>query len=158
LRAAEDSRKRFASTQTQRYSWEALRHLRRGAGPARWANKKNFVKIIRRGTLRLALALTPSLSPTAAASLFGGTRMGSDGTISLVKRRRRPARSSTNSTMTTMARSIAPNLKAAFDQDWAVADPDNDKTLTKDEYLNYVEKVFKRADTDGDGTVDAKEA
>jgi hypothetical protein len=38
------------------------------------------------------------------------------------------------------------------------ADPDNDKTLTKDEYLSYVEMVFKRADTDGDGTVDAKEA
>ena len=61
--------------------------------------------------------------------------------------------------MTTMARSIAPSLEAAFSQqDWAIADPDNDKTLTKDEYLNYVEMVFKRADTDGDGTVDAKEA
>ena len=37
-------------------------------------------------------------------------------------------------------------------------DTDNDKTLTKDEYLNYVETVFKRADPDNDGTVDAKEA
>ena len=44
------------------------------------------------------------------------------------------------------------------EQDWAIADPDNDKTLTKDEYLNYVEFAFKRADKDGDGTVDAKEA
>ena len=25
------------------------------------------------------------------------------------------------------------------EQDWKIADPDNDKTLTKDEYLNYVE-------------------
>ena len=39
-----------------------------------------------------------------------------------------------------------------------IADPDNDNTLTKDEYLNYVEFAFKRADTDSDGTVDAKEA
>ena len=30
--------------------------------------------------------------------------------------------------------------------------------MTKDEYLNYVEIVFKRADRDSDGTVDAKEA
>ena len=38
------------------------------------------------------------------------------------------------------------------------ADPDNDGTLTKDEYLKYVEFAFKRADTNGDGTVDATEA
>ena len=43
-------------------------------------------------------------------------------------------------------------------QDWKIADPDNDKTLTKDEYLKYVEYAFKRADTDNEGTVDAKEA
>ena len=43
-------------------------------------------------------------------------------------------------------------------QDWKIADPDSDKTLTKDEYLAYVEVLFKRADTDGEGTVDAKEA
>jgi Ca2+-binding EF-hand superfamily protein len=44
------------------------------------------------------------------------------------------------------------------EQDWGTADPDGDRTLTKDEYLNYTEFVFKRADKDGDGTVDAKEA
>ena len=42
------------------------------------------------------------------------------------------------------------------DADWAVADPDNDKTISKDEYLAYVEAVFKKADTDNDGTIDAK--
>ena len=42
-------------------------------------------------------------------------------------------------------------------KDSAAADPDNDKTITKDEYLSFVETVFKRADKDNDGTVDAKE-
>ena len=43
------------------------------------------------------------------------------------------------------------------DADWKVADPDNDKTISKDEYLAYVEAVFKKADADNDGTIDAKE-
>src|SRR5262249_39757201 len=37
------------------------------------------------------------------------------------------------------------------------ADPDNDGSLSKDEYLALVEKVFKKADPDNDGTVDAAE-
>ena len=37
------------------------------------------------------------------------------------------------------------------------ADPDHDGTLTKDEYLSIVEKLFKKADVDNDGTLDAKE-
>lgn len=41
--------------------------------------------------------------------------------------------------------------------DFAGADPDNDKTLTKDEYLAVVEKRFKAADPDNDGTVSAAE-
>src|SRR5208337_3201261 len=31
------------------------------------------------------------------------------------------------------------------EQDWGTADPDSDKTLTKDEYLNYTEFAFRRA-------------
>ena len=42
-------------------------------------------------------------------------------------------------------------------KDFAAADPDNDKTLTKDEYLAVVEKRFKAADPDNDGTVSAAE-
>jgi EF hand len=42
-------------------------------------------------------------------------------------------------------------------KDFAAADPDNDKTLTKDEYLAMVEKRFKAADPDNDGTVSAAE-
>ena len=37
------------------------------------------------------------------------------------------------------------------------ADPDNDGTLTKEEYLAVVEKRFKAADPDNDGTVSATE-
>ena len=42
-------------------------------------------------------------------------------------------------------------------KDFSGADPDKDKTLTKDEYLTVVEKRFKAADTDNDGTVSAEE-
>jgi hypothetical protein len=37
------------------------------------------------------------------------------------------------------------------------ADPDHDKTLTKDEYLALVERRFNAANPDRDGTLDAKE-
>src|SRR5215813_10743887 len=42
-------------------------------------------------------------------------------------------------------------------QEFAVADPDKDGTLTKDEYLTVVEKRFKAADPDNDGKLDEKE-
>jgi hypothetical protein len=42
-------------------------------------------------------------------------------------------------------------------KEWAAADPDNDKTISKDEFLAYVEALFKKADPDSDGTLDAKE-
>ncbi len=42
-------------------------------------------------------------------------------------------------------------------KDFAATDPDNDKTLTKDEYLAAVEKRLKAADPDNDGTVSAAE-
>jgi Ca2+-binding EF-hand superfamily protein len=42
-------------------------------------------------------------------------------------------------------------------KDLAAADPDKDKTLTKDEYLALVEARFKAADPDNDGKLDAKE-
>jgi Ca2+-binding EF-hand superfamily protein len=42
-------------------------------------------------------------------------------------------------------------------KDFASADPDKDKTLTKDEYLAVVEQRFKAADADNDGSVSAAE-
>jgi len=43
------------------------------------------------------------------------------------------------------------------DKELKAADPDNDGTLSKDEYLAIVEKRFKAADSDNDGTVSAAE-
>jgi hypothetical protein len=40
---------------------------------------------------------------------------------------------------------------------FATADPDKDKTLTKDEYLAAVEQRFKAADADNDGSVSETE-
>lgn len=42
-------------------------------------------------------------------------------------------------------------------KEFAAADPDKDKTLTKDEYLAVVEQRFKAADPDHDGTISAAE-
>jgi Ca2+-binding EF-hand superfamily protein len=42
-------------------------------------------------------------------------------------------------------------------KEFAAADPDNDGTLTKDEYFTIVEKRFKAADPNSDGTVSAAE-
>jgi hypothetical protein len=47
--------------------------------------------------------------------------------------------------------------KRLTDKELAAADPDNDGTLTKDEYLAVVEQRFKAADPDNDGTVSAAE-
>ena len=75
-----------------------------------------------------------------------------------MRRRPRQAPCSTSLRRTTTARSTARNCRDRIpDADWTIADPDNDKTISKDEYLAYVEAVFKHADTDNDGTLDAKE-
>jgi Ca2+-binding EF-hand superfamily protein len=42
-------------------------------------------------------------------------------------------------------------------KEFGAADPDHDKTLTKDEYLAVVEQRFKAANPDNDGTLDARE-
>jgi len=52
-----------------------------------------------------------------------------------------------------MPRSRPANSKKEFKE----ADPDNDGTLTKDEYLALAVKLFNAADADKDGTLDAKE-
>jgi Ca2+-binding EF-hand superfamily protein len=41
--------------------------------------------------------------------------------------------------------------------DFEAADPDKDRTISKEEYLTLVERRFKEADTDADGTLTAKE-
>jgi Ca2+-binding EF-hand superfamily protein len=49
-------------------------------------------------------------------------------------------------------------LKGRLTQkEFTAADPDNEGTLSKDEYLAVVEKRFKATDPDNDGTVSAAE-
>jgi Ca2+-binding EF-hand superfamily protein len=49
-------------------------------------------------------------------------------------------------------------LKGRLTQkEFTAADPDNEGTLSKDDYLAVVEKRFKAADPDNDGTVSAAE-
>ena len=121
-------------------------------------NEEIVLKLIRRRTL-LASALTFALSPAFATTTLRGIDIDKDGTIDLNE-----AKAAASSVFDKLDVDHDGTLSRAelrgrvLSQDWAVADPDNDKTMTKDEYLNYVEIVFKRADRDGDGTVDAKEA
>ncbi len=117
------------------------------------------MQLINRRTLLLASALTFALSPAFAASVFSGIDTDKDGTIDL---------NEAKATASSVFDKLDADHDGALDraelkgrvpeQDWATADPDSDKTLTKDEYLNYVEFAFKRADKNGDGMVDAKEA
>jgi Ca2+-binding EF-hand superfamily protein len=117
------------------------------------------MKLIGRRTLLLALALTSTLSPSLAASVFSGIDTDNDGTISLDEAKAAASKVFDQLDHDHDGTLDRPELRGRIpDQDWKIADPDSDKTLTKDEYLNYVEYAFKRADTNSDGTVDAKEA
>jgi Ca2+-binding EF-hand superfamily protein len=42
-------------------------------------------------------------------------------------------------------------------QEFRQADADKDRTLDRDEFLAFVEKLFKAADTDHDGQLDRQE-
>jgi Ca2+-binding EF-hand superfamily protein len=124
-----------------------------------WRNEEIVMKLISRRTLLLASALTFAASPAFAASVFSGIDTNNDGTIDLNE-----AKAAASKVFDQLDADHDGTLNRAElrgripDQDWKIADPDSDKTLTKEEYLNYVEYAFKRADTNGDGTVDATEA
>jgi Ca2+-binding EF-hand superfamily protein len=117
------------------------------------------MKLISRRTLLLSSALTFALSPAIAASVFSGIDTNNDGTIDLNE-----AKAAASKVFDKLDADHDGTLSRAElrgrvpEKDWAIADPDNDKTLTREDYLNYVEFAFKRADTNGDGTIDAKEA
>ncbi len=70
----------------------------------------------------------------AAAALFDRLDTDKDGTLDIKELKGRMSR-----------------------EEFAAADPDHDKTLTKEEYLTAVEQRFKAADPDNDGTVSAPE-
>ncbi len=70
----------------------------------------------------------------SATDLFASLEKDADGTVDLREMKGRVS-------------------KKAF----KTADPDNDGTLSKDEFLTMVSVMFKDADPDNDGTLDAKE-
>ncbi len=51
----------------------------------------------------------------------------------------------------------SPKIEAAGRQWLALMNKDNDNTVDKKEFLDYMEKEFTKADTDHDGTLDARE-
>jgi Ca2+-binding EF-hand superfamily protein len=116
------------------------------------------MEFISRRTL-LASGLTLALSPALAASVFSGIDTNADGTVSLDE-----AKAAASKVFDKLDRDHdgtlnRPELRGRIPaQDWKIADPDNDTTLTREEYLKYVEYAFRRADTNNEGTVDAKEA
>jgi hypothetical protein len=122
-------------------------------------NEEIVMKLISRRTLLLASALTFAASPLLAASVFSGIDTNNDGTIDLNE-----AKAAASKTFDKLDKNHDGTLNRAElrgrvpARDWKIANPDNDKTLTKQEYLNYVEYAFKRADPDADGKIEAKEA
>ncbi len=117
------------------------------------------MKSISRRTLILASALTFALTPAFGASVFRGIDTNNDGTIDLEE-----ANAAASAVIDKLDSEHDGTLSRAElrgripEQDWKIAYPDSGRTLSKDQYLKYVEFAFKRADKDGEGTVDAKEA
>jgi Ca2+-binding EF-hand superfamily protein len=112
-----------------------------------------------RRRLLLAFALAVPVFPVFAASEFRGIDTDNDGTIDLNEAKAAAGavfdRLDVNHTGALDRAELRGRIS---EKDWAIADPDHDKTVSRDEYLNFVEFAFKRADKDGEGTVDAKEA
>ena len=98
------------------------------------------MKLISRRTLLLASASDAGVHASFAASIFSGIDTDNDGTISLDE-----AKAAASKVFDQLDHDHDGTLNRAelrgriLEQDWKIADPDNDKTLTKDEYLNYVE-------------------
>ena len=103
----------------------------------------------------LAAVLSPSMalmsaSPSFAASALQSLDPDKDGTVDLAE-----AKTAAGALFDKLEKDKDGTLDRKElhgripDAEWKVADPDNDKTISKDEYLNYVETLFKQADKDG---------
>jgi Ca2+-binding EF-hand superfamily protein len=113
---------------------------------------------------RQALSLIVPALTTVAMPAFARTRKGTpfdtdnDGTVDLAEAKKAAGdlfdKLDTDKDGTLDRKELHGRLSG---RDFAGADPDNDKTLSKDEYLAVVEKRFKAADPDNDGTVSTRE-
>ena len=86
------------------------------------------------GALTVSLAMSTSAVDASAASKLKTYDSDKDGTLTIAELQGRLSKT-----------------------EFAAGDPDHDKTLTKAEFVAIVLAAFKAADTDGDGTLDAKE-
>lgn len=92
------------------------------------------MKFISRRTLLLAPALGFAVSPTFAASVFSGIDTNNDGTIDLDEAKAAGGKAfDKHDTNHDGALSRAELRGRIPEQDWKIANPDNDKTLTKED-------------------------
>jgi Ca2+-binding EF-hand superfamily protein len=119
--------------------------------------------ISRRNAIGLAIttlvaAVTPAFARTKKADPIALFDTDKDGTVDLAEAKKAAGalfdRLDTDKDGTLDIKELQGRLSR---KDFAAADPDNDKTLTRDEYLAVVEQRFKSADPDNDGTVSASE-
>lgn len=103
-------------------------------------------------------AVTPALARTTKTSPVARFDTDKDGTVDLAEAKKAAGalfdRLDTDKDGTLDIKELQGRLSR---KEFAAADPDKDKTLTKDEYLAVVEQRFKSADPDNDGTVSAAE-
>ena len=107
-------------------------------------------------TALLGAAAAPALAaPTGAVALFDTDH---DGTVDLNEAKEAASalfdKMDTDKDGTLDSKELKGRVT---DKELKAADPDNDGTLSKDEYLALVETRFKAADPDNDGTVSAAE-
>jgi Ca2+-binding EF-hand superfamily protein len=103
-------------------------------------------------------AATPAVARTVKPSPVARFDTDHDGTVDLVEAKRAALAAfdklDTDKDGTLDLKELRGRLSR---KEFAAAERDNDKTLSKDEYLAVVEQRFKAADADGDGSVSAAE-
>jgi Ca2+-binding EF-hand superfamily protein len=119
--------------------------------------------ISRRNAILVAItgligAATPVLAATKNSTLVGQFDIDHDGTVDLAEAKKAASdlfdRLDTNKDGKLSIKELHGRLRG---RDFAAADADHDKTVTKDEYLAVVERRFKAADKDHDGTLSSWE-
>jgi hypothetical protein len=106
------------------------------------------------GIAGLVAAATPAMAAKKNSTLVGQFDTDNDGTVDLFEAKKAASelfdRLDTDKDGTLDLKELRGRLSR---REFAAADPDHDKSLTKDEYLALVEQRFKAADVDHDGTL-----
>src|SRR5215471_19066851 len=115
--------------------------------------KFSSLRVLALATLPIACIspaiIVASASPAFAASALDSLDPDKDGTVDLAEAKAAASalfdKLDVDHDGTLDRKELKDRISA---EDWKVADPDNDKTISKDEYLAFVEVAFKRADPD----------